>query len=156
MGLYDHVHVDDERFVCSEGHPLSGEEFQSKDFGCTMGDVSVSGGRVGFAPGEWGDGPVERPLLGRFCIYTTCKKCPAFVQAHTCNLCDMSVEFVIEVIDDAIRKVTRVGPTTAEWLRDEPKKPYMDGARGPMPWAEAQHEHIHGTRSPWPKEKRLA
>jgi hypothetical protein len=31
MGLYDTVKVSDPRFVCSEGHDLSDEEFQTKD-----------------------------------------------------------------------------------------------------------------------------
>lgn len=41
MGLFDYVTVRGPSFVCSEGHDLSGEEFQTKDFGCEMGQVFI-------------------------------------------------------------------------------------------------------------------
>ena len=41
MGLFDTVTVRDPRFVCSEGHDLSDEEFQTKDLGCTMGSATI-------------------------------------------------------------------------------------------------------------------
>lgn len=145
MGLYDHVHIagPDLRFVCSEGHDVTGEEFQSKDWGCTMGDVHIAGDAIGHESGGYGD-DVKRPYLGRFYVYCTCTQCPAFVQnwqrpdgSRCHNVIDMSVTFELEVVDDKIRNVKRVSTSTADWLRDEPTKEYMRDAIGPMPRAQA-------------------
>jgi hypothetical protein len=143
MGMFDTVTVrDDSRFSCSDGHLLYAEEFQTKDLGCTMGFATVfvdndAQTRMHTQPGSW-DTPVTIPLLGRFEIYCDCHQCPAFVQVPTGNVCPVSVEFMLEIVDNVVRKVTRVSPGTAEFLADEPKKPYMVGCEGPMSFEAAE------------------
>jgi len=145
MGLFDTVHVDS-RFKCSEGHDLSDEEFQTKDLGCTMGDVFI-GDKLSMTPGDYGY-PPRFPFLGRINIYAHCEKCPAFVQAGTGNLCPTGVDFEIEIIDDVVRSFTRVSESTAEFIANEPKKPYMKGCEGPMSYQDAYKRHIdHFRRS---------
>lgn len=159
MGLFDYVHCSGPEFVCSEGHDLTAEEFQSKDFGCTMGDVSISSTSIDLDSGKWGDGPPERPLLGRFYVYCTCRRCPAFIQAKTANMCSHGVTFCIEVVDDRVRSIKRASPPTAEWLESEPKQSYMAGCLGPMPYDEAQSLRMRMLRgevpAPHPPEGRL-
>lgn len=138
MGLFDYVHVSGPEFVCSEGHDLSDGDFQSKDFGCTMGDVTIGGGAIVLDSGRWGDGPPDRPLLGRFDVYCSCDRCPCFVQSGTGNLIDVEVEFRVEVVDDAIRSITRTSPSTAEFLATTPTQPWMVGGLGPMTHGEAR------------------
>ncbi len=141
MGLFDYLNVQGADFVCSEGHDLSVEEFQTKDLGSTMGSAFIDEERITITPGDWGE-PPKMPFLGRMHIYTTCSKCPAFVQATTQNLCATWVEFEVTIVDDKIRSVTRISPTTAEYLETEPKKPYMVDCLGPMPYEEAYRIHL--------------
>lgn len=141
MGLYDHVSVSGPEFVCSEGHDLSVREFQSKEFGCTMGHVAISAEGVTLEPGGWGD-PISRPLLGRFYVYSSCTLCPAFVQARTHNLIECSVEFEIEVVDDRVRSIKRISQTTADFLLKTPKEDWMKDCKGPMPHADAYELHL--------------
>lgn len=142
MGLFDTIKIDDDpRFVCSEGHLLYGEEFQTKDLGCTMGHafIDVVGhdvSRMRFYDGGYGD-PVQQPLLGRFDIYCNCRQCPAFVQAKTANVCPVTVDFEVEVVDDVVRAVKRISATTAHFLENEPKQKYMAGCEGPMTYEAA-------------------
>jgi len=147
MGLFDTVTVRDARFVCSEGHDLSGEEFQTKDLGCTMGSAAID---TVSAPdtkhltlygGGW-NRPPRLPFLGRIHVYCSCSSCPAFVQAGTGNLCPTNVTFEVEVIDDMVRAITRVSESTADFLVNEPQKPYMVGCEGPMSHEEARRRHI--------------
>lgn len=148
MGLFDVVHTERAEFQCSEGHDLNGEEFQTKDLGRTMGTWAIADVIDG-TPGGYGD-PPRRPLLARLFVYATCERCPAFVQANTFNLCPCGVEFEVEVVDDVVRAIRRVSPSTAEWLESEPKEAYMVGCYGPMPFAEAERMHqtrMHQTRS---------
>lgn len=139
MGLFDRVSVD-ERFTCSEGHDLTDEEWQSKDFGETMGNVEIAGDEIIIHDGGWGCVPA-RPLLGRFSIYCSCSRCPAFVQDVTFNLCPLGVEYEIEMVDDKIRSIKRVSEDTATFLREEPRRPYMADCRGPFTYRDAQRRH---------------
>jgi hypothetical protein len=139
VGLFDTVRVD-ERFTCSEGHDLTGEEWQSKDFGETDGDVIIAEDTVTLKPGEWGDSPM-RPLLGRFAIYTTCKKCPAFVQRETGNMIGHWVEYVLEIVDDRIRAIKLVSDTAKEFAEKIRKLSWMKDAYGPMTYEEAEALH---------------
>lgn len=145
MGMYDVVRVDSQ-FRCSEGHDLSGEEFQTKDFGETFGDISVSGTSIIIQPGKYGY-PPKRPLLGRFVIYGSCRKCPAFVQADTFNVVECWVEFELEVVDNVVRAINMESPTTAEFLKNMPKETWMEGCHGPMSYEEAVELHIEGLAS---------
>jgi hypothetical protein len=147
MGLYDHISVSGPEFVCSEGHDLSGEGFQSKDFGCTMGHVAVSADGVTMESGGWGD-DVSRPLLGRFYVYGPCTQCPAFVQAKTRNIVECSVEFEVDIVDDKVRSITRISPSTPEFLADTPRQEWMRGCTGPLPYEEAYALHIAGLSVP--------
>ncbi len=146
MGLFDYVSVQGAAFVCSEGHDLSGEEFQTKDLGSTMGSACLEDGQITIIPGDWGE-PPKLPFLGRMHIYCTCRQCPAFVQAKTMNLCGAWVEFEVTIVDDKIRSVTRISQTTTEYLETEPKKPYMVNCLGPMPYEDAYQLHL-ATRLP--------
>lgn len=148
MGLFDYVKCDDQRFVCSVGHDLRGEEFQTKDLGCTMGESSIANGRVEFSSGGWGDAP-DLPITDTLHVYCNCTKCPAFVQDKTFNLVPTWVEFRVEVVAGEVRDITRVSPSTAEFLATEPHKPYMAGCRGPMPYADARQRHLDGKFFPW-------
>ena len=145
MGLFDYVTVRDPRFACSEGHDLSDEEFQTKDLGCTMGSATIGVDRgearlVIDEDGGYGDTP-RLPFLGRICVYCVCRRCPAFVQAATGNLCPSGVTFEVEVIDDIVRSITRVSETTSEFLANEPRKSYMVGCEGPMSYEAAKARH---------------
>lgn len=141
MGLFDYVYISDHRTVCSEGHNLCHLEFQTKDLGCTMGDAQIKDGKLIVAGGGYGDRP-RLPFLGRISIYTTCLLCPAFVQATTGNLCGAWVEFELEIVDNAVRSVTRTSPSTAEWLMLEPQQEWMAGCHGPMPYEDAVTLHL--------------
>lgn len=145
MGLFDELLCDDPRIACSEGHDLRRELFQTKDLGESMGMWRIAAGRLTGSYGGYGD-PPRRPMLGRVRIYTTCRRCPAFVQAGTANLCDCPVEFEIEFVDDMVREIKRVSESTAEWLIREPKNLWMQGCVGPMSWDEAQALHCAGLR----------
>ncbi len=140
MGLFDEVLCDDPRICCSEGHDLRLELLQTKDLGESMGRWTIYEGKLDGEGGGYGS--VERPFLGRIRIYTSCRQCPAFVQAGTSNLCDCPVAFSVEFIDDHVRDIRRVSPSTAEWLKSEPAETWMVGCLGPMPWAEAQELHV--------------
>lgn len=162
MGFYDTVTVCDPRFVCSEGHDLCQEEFQTKDLGGTMGTARIepaldgahgigsvgSKMRLTVESGEWGESP-RLPFLGILLVYCHCTKCPAFVQAGTGNLAAVSVEFEVEVISNAIRNIMRVSASTAEFLETKPKQPYMAGCEGPMSYAAAHKRHVE-----YPRERR--
>ena len=141
MGLFDYVHVtDDDRFVCSEGHRLDAEEFQSKDFGCTMGDVTIAAGKISMAGGGWGHAE-NAPFHEHVEIYCACSRCPAFVQFGTANLIPCSVEFRLRIHGDQVLTVERTSAPTAEWLLSEPAQAWMKRCEGPMPFEDAQHLH---------------
>lgn len=149
MGLFDTVFIDsDSRFVCSDGH-LMDQGLQSKDFGATMSHVSmyvddrphVACTFVEFQDGGYGD-PVDTPLLGRFSIYGTCRRCPAFVQAKTANVCGVWVEFCVEIVDNVVRKVTRTSESTAQFLVNEPLRPFMVDCEGPMSFDAAEARSV--------------
>lgn len=137
MGLFDYVHVTGPAFVCSEGHALAGEEFQSKDFGCTMGHVAI--GSVGSAVmmDDGGYGAAMVPGLTDYIeVYGDCTQCPAFVQTGTGNLVPVWCNFKVHVVKDVVQSIERTSPTTAEFLESTPKQPYMVGCFGPMPHSE--------------------
>ena len=133
MGDFDMVECVDPRFVCSEGHRPDGH-FQTKDLGQTRGGWQIVDGRLTGEFGGQGE-PVARPISGRLTIYTDCHECPAFIQGGTNNVITCWVEFEVEVVDDEVRSVTRVSPSTAEYLEQTPQEPWMKwtaGGEGPM------------------------
>lgn len=140
MGLFDYVTVRDPRFVCSEGHDLTGEEFQSKDFGEQMGRVTIGeDGRISTRAVCLGD---PSPDADEVEIYCTCTQCPAFVQFGTGNLCACDVTFALALTGDVVVAVKRGSPTTREWLEAEPLERHMRRCEGPMPYAEASQLHV--------------
>lgn len=154
MGLFDRLTCQDPRFVCSEGHHLGAEEFQTKDLGCTMGHATIDVADLFvFEPAMWGEPEVGTMIA----IYADCTQCPAFVQAGTGNLCAAWVEFAVELAEIGrkgdhytarVNHVRRTSEPTAEWLRTEPAKPWMKGCLGPMSWDQAQSAHMdHYVRS---------
>lgn len=145
MGMFDDVKVDSQ-FRCSEGHDLSEEDFQSKDFGETMGLIAINGDKIHMEEGGYGYLP-KLPLLGRFSVYGNCSKCPAFVQADTFNLIPCGVEFELEVVDDVIRSIKRTSQSTAEFIESTPKEEWMRDCYGPMSHAEALKMRGEGLRN---------
>ena len=140
MGLFDYVTMRDPRFVCSNGHDLCGEEFQSKDFGCEMGRVLVESDRVSTHAVCLGKPEADTAKAE---IYGTCTQCPAFVQFGTGNLIGCEVSFEIDLDGDAVKSIKRTSLATNDWLRDEPLARHMNRCEGPMPYAEAEQLHIH-------------
>lgn len=138
MGLFDYVRVSGPQFVCERGHSLVDEDFQSKDFGCTMGTVSIIDGFVSQEEGGYGSAP-EKPISMKASIYSSCSKCPAFVQAGTYNLYDAWVEFEVEIVDNIVREVKRLPMETEAEIK---AKPWMKDAFGPMSYEEARNMHI--------------
>lgn len=152
MGLYDRVHVLDKRFVCSEGHSLVESaqspdgQFQSKDFGCTMGTVTIhEDGTITQVEGGYG-GPAGVDAEAE--IYADCIECPAFVQYGTGNLCACWVSFLLRTDGSRIApgtrvlEVTRTSPATKDWLATEPTKKWMANCHGPMTYKEAWNLHV--------------
>lgn len=139
MGLFEYVFVNDPRFVCSEGHFLGDAEFQSKDFGCVMGDVSIDDGRLSYRDRGLG---MPAPDSNEAEIYATCTRCPAFVQDGTGNTCGCPVSFRIWIEDDCIVSIKRTSPDTATWLETEPKRAWMKDCEGPMPYQAARDLHV--------------
>lgn len=140
MGLFDYVTVNDPRFVCSEGHDLSGEEFQSKDFGCMMGQVTIENGRTSSRQVYLGVPEADSSVVE---IYATCTKCPAFVQFGTGNLAGCSVAFDVKLNGDAVESIERTSQSTSEWLAAEPARDWMHRCEGPMPYNDALELHIN-------------
>ena len=139
MGLFDYVTVRDPRFVCSEGHDLSGEEFQTKDFGETMGRILIDrDGWITTRAVFLGTPEADSSVVE---IYCTCTQCPAFVQFGTGNLCPCGVTFDVSLSRDRVTEVRRTGPSTAEWLASEPLARHMRNCEGPMPYSEASRLH---------------
>ena len=105
MGLFDYVSVNDPRFVCSEGHDLRGEEFQTKDFACSLGTITIStDGVTTRAFGGLGD-PIDwrRPLNGSANVYAGCSQCAS-------DKWRAWVEFVVTFEDDKPIRVERCPP----------------------------------------------
>jgi hypothetical protein len=146
MGMFDWVHIKDERFVCSEGHDVCGNEFQTKDFDCVLGYVTITDGVVGFQSGCVGLPPCDVEFTGTFEAYADCKQCPAFVQYGTGNMCGVSVCFDVDVKDGQVTAVRRTSESTAEFLEREPARDYMANCEGPMPYEQAMQRHIHYPR----------
>lgn len=148
MGMFDWVHVDRDEFVCSEGHSLRNEEFQTKDFDCVLGHVYV-GHTLTTSPGVM-DAAID---LGTFQSYfdigCSCKQCPAFVQADTFNLVPAVVEFRIHFIASKILKIERISESTAEFIAREPGERWMGNCRGPMPYQDAAARHRDRKFYPW-------
>ncbi len=147
MGLFDYVSVNDPRFVCSEGHDMRGEQFQTKDLGCTMGDASIGASLI-VRDGGWGD-TLPQPFTGEIEIYTDCPMCPAFVQAETFNVHPVGVEFTVVVECDAVVRITRTSPTSAEQIAEAPTLRYMPNCRGPMSHEDACKRKMDHKFMPW-------
>lgn len=144
MGLFDSVMCLSPEFMCSEGHSLNDEVFQTKDLGQTMGEAVIAqDGRFTFTPDLlFSDGTASAPITDTISVYSTCRKCPVFVQANTFNLVACWVEFEIEIVDDQVRSVRRVSQDTATWLQETPTKTWMKSCLGPMTYEEAGQVHV--------------
>lgn len=147
MGLFDYVHCDRPEFVCSEGHDLRDEEFQTKDLGETMGSASI-GNTITIYDGGYGD-TQPSPFSGTIEIYATCRRCPAFVQAETFNTHPVSVEFAVEIRDDKVMSVVRTSKSSAEQIAEAPTLEYMPNCRGPMSYEDAKRRQVDRAFFPW-------
>jgi len=88
MGLFDYVNVNDPRFACSNGHDLNAEEFQSKDFGCEMGQVRIDNGCLSSRAVHLGLPAADGDKVEIYCI---CRQCPAFVQFGALRSCSSAL-----------------------------------------------------------------
>lgn len=147
MGLFDYVHCDHPVFVCSDGHDLRDEEFQTKDLGCTMGSASI-GERISIHDGGYGD-TQPAPFSGSIQIYADCHSCPAFVQDVTFNLHPVCVEFLVEISGDVVTKITRTSASSAEQVAAAPLLEYMPNCRGPMSYEDARKRGVDRKFFPW-------
>jgi hypothetical protein len=147
MGLFDYVHFDRPEAICSEGHDLRDEEFQTKDLGETMGSASIGDG-ISIHDGGYGD-TQSRPFSGTIEIYATCRKCPAFVQAETFNTHPVSVDLAVEIRDDKVVSVTRTSASSAEQIAEAPTLEYMPNCRGPMSYEDAKKRQMDRKFFPW-------
>lgn len=147
MGLFDYVRVQGEEYVCSEGHNLEQESFQSKDFGCTMGTVSLGGVGITVTMEDGGYGHPEIPGLTDYVeVYGDCTRCPAFVQMPTGNLVATWVTFKVHIVKDVVQGVERTSQSTADFLAKEPGQKWMEGCLGPMSYQDAYTKHIEMVR----------
>lgn len=140
MGMFDYAICKGPEFVCSEGHDLTDCEFQTKDFACVLGYVMIEDGRWWTTNGLVGE--VGEPESPTFTVYTSCHRCPVFVQAKTANLCDVCCEFEIVTDGDRVLSARRISETTADFIAREPNEPYMKGCLGPMPYEQAWGERV--------------
>jgi hypothetical protein len=131
LGLYDDIIVTGEWCRCSEGHDLSGEVFQTKDLGSTMGRWSLAEDLRGEF-GGWGDA-VSMPLSGTIAIYTSCPVCPAFLDLGTWNVLMAWVEFEVDLDANRLVAVWRISQPSAEWIESE----RAAGSIGPMHFMQA-------------------
>jgi hypothetical protein len=149
MGMYDYVTVNRPEFVCSEGHDLSDEEFQTKCFDCVFGYVHVGESLT------TSQGPLKiAPNLGTFESHfdtgAVCKRCPAFVQAETFNVIPVSVDFRVYHQADKILKIVRISSeSTADFLASTPTREWMGECRGPFPYRDAQQRQRDQKFFPW-------
>ena len=67
-------HVPNTRFKCPAGHDLKEVDFQTKDFGCTLGMVEIYPDEVRFAP-QYDIAGAETVGTGTFNVYASCKPC---------------------------------------------------------------------------------
>lgn len=148
MGLFDYVSCDHPAFVCSDGHDLRREEFQTKDLGCTMGGASIGETHIDIRDGGYGD-PVALPFSGTIEVYADCPRCPAFVQDETFNLHPVGVAFDVVVVADRIVSVARTSKSSAEQIAEAPTLDYMPNCRGPMNREDAQKRHMDRKFFPW-------
>lgn len=119
MGLYDSVTVTGSGWTCPEGHDLTGEDWQTKDLGETMGGWTFGepGSEiVESRHGAYNDVEIESVIR----IYTSCPKCPHMLQAKTYNVLDLWVEYELAMADRLIltRKLISepLAETMAYWL----------------------------------------
>jgi hypothetical protein len=86
VGMFDYANIYDgyteagelvpnTHFKCPAGHDLKGEEFQTKDFGCTLGEVQIYPDEVLFNPSIWSAAEAETVGTGTFNVYTGCLVC---------------------------------------------------------------------------------
>lgn len=141
MGMFDSLRVRDPRFVCPEGHDLCDEEFQTKDFGCTLGTIHIGPEGV-LSRDALGIGdPLEgckRPLTTTMNCYTSCPTCPVFIAPISGNLWRLWCEFDVEIVDDKIVDVKVLAETRsfAEFAETARKS----GCIGPLTEEEAKVE----------------
>ena len=144
MELYDRLECHGPEFVCSEGHDLSSEEFQTKALGQTMGYGTIKNGVLTFEDGGYGhDGyrviAIDRlksaaipkrdsPLV----LYCGCTQCPALMppaRGHIEAAWHPLVEFAVVMEDDRVVSVTRTSQTSAEWQAEMLALPPMIDAK---------------------------
>jgi len=102
MGMFDRVKCADPRFVCSESHDLSDEEFQTKDFECALGVAVIEDARITFHDGALGVPMATSPFTGCVTIYCDCTQCPALVQQRTGNVIAVWCDFEVEIVGNTV------------------------------------------------------
>ncbi len=147
MGMFDSAYCVGPEFVCTAGHDLSEEEFQTKDLDCSLAIIRIEGGRAWYVSGGIDEIP-NAAITETLCLNCVCSSCEAFVQAGTGNLIGVYVTFEVDVDAGIVKAIRRVSPPSAEQLAETPRQEWMAGCEGPMPYAEAKERHIHYPH-PW-------
>lgn len=128
MGLFDRLMCHDPEFLCSEGHGLGGEEFQTKSLGCTMGYGAIRDRLLTFRDGGWGDATERETPLD---VYCTCRQCPAIMPppgSQTPTAIHPWVEFAVELDGDRVVSISRTSKSTSEYTAEVMLWPHMGGA----------------------------
>jgi hypothetical protein len=160
MGMFDYYRVSGPAFVCSEGHDLTGEEFQGKSLSCTLASHKIDGDRLTLGAGYSNKTEALPHYTTTIFVGSQCPRCPAFLQAHTYNIFHTYVDFAVAVEGRTGRvlAIERCSETTAEFLRTTPLLESMAGGMGPLPCEEAERirmENLCNARS-WTDEERAA
>ena len=131
MGMFDYFQCSGPEFVCSEGHDLSGEEFQGKYMDCTLATHSIADSVLSL-----GDEQTLPRWTTTIFVGASCSRCPVYVQAVTANTChaaDCRFAVTVEGKTGRILAIERCGESTAEFLAAAPTREYLRGAIGPLP-----------------------
>jgi len=79
MGLFDTVNYSGDKLECAKGHKLNGQEFQTKELGCSASDWLLSDSKLELiSKGAWWEdktNPDSEAGPWGFCFYGKCPKC---------------------------------------------------------------------------------
>ncbi len=145
MGMFDSLRCIGPQFVCSRGHSLADEEFQTKDFDCELAWHLIENDTLTFYGAEAvresevsKHGIFERhehaPHLGNIFVYTSCHQCPCYVYGEVGTVVACWCEFKVRLVDNKVEAVERTAEDYDEFARRQAELPDL---AGPIPLAEA-------------------
>ncbi len=150
MGMFDYIRCIGPEFVCSRGHSLADEEFQTKDFSCELAWHKIENGVLSFYDGAvtldpafnevgqhgiYGQRPdAQRPYLGYIFVYCSCHQCPSFVYGQVGSVASCWCEFKVRIVDNKVEMVERIAEDFDEFAQ---KQAGLPDTTGPIPTEEA-------------------